>query len=51
MKTGVVDPTKVVRSAIEHAASAAAILLTTECVVAEKPEKEEKPKMPPMPGY
>jgi len=51
MKTGVVDPTKVVRSAIEHAASAAAILLTTECVVAEKPEKEEKYKMPPMPGY
>ena len=51
MKTGVVDPTKVVRSAIEHAASAAAILLTTECVVAEKPEEKEKPKMPSMPGY
>ncbi len=49
METGIVDPTKVVRSALENAASAAAMFLTTECVVAEKPTKEEKTKIPPMP--
>ncbi len=43
MKAGVVDPTKVVRSALENAVSAASMLLTTECVVGEKPEKKEKP--------
>jgi len=41
MKAGIIDPTKVVRSALENAISAASMLLTTECVVAEKPEKEE----------
>ncbi len=51
MAAGVVDPTKVVRTALEHATSAAAMLLTTECVVGEEPVKEEKPKAPPMPGY
>jgi len=45
---GVIDPTKVTRSALQNAASIAALLLTTEAVVTEKPEKEEK--MPPMPG-
>ena len=51
IKAGIVDPTKVVRSALENAVSAASMLLTTECVVAEKPEeKKEKPAMPPMPG-
>jgi chaperonin GroEL len=40
MESGVVDPTKVVRSALEYAASASAMLLTTECVVGELPKKE-----------
>jgi len=54
MKSGIVDPTKVVRSALENAASAAGMFLTTEAVVADLPEKEQKgaPSMPPMPaGY
>jgi len=38
---GIVDPTKVVRSALEHAASAAIMFLTTEAVIAEKPEKKD----------
>ena len=52
-KAGVIDPTKVVRSALENAVSASSMLLTTECVVAEKP-KEEKNNPPAMPqggGY
>jgi chaperonin GroEL len=44
---GVVDPTKVTRTALQNAASIAGLLLTTECVVVEKKEKN---KMPPMPG-
>jgi chaperonin GroEL len=40
LAAGVIDPTKVTRIAIEHAASVAGMLLTTECVVAEKPKKE-----------
>jgi chaperonin GroEL len=44
---GVIDPTKVTRSALQNASSIAALLLTTECIITEKPEKEEK--MPPMP--
>ncbi|MEE9549581.1 MAG: chaperonin GroEL [Candidatus Binatia bacterium] len=47
MKAGVIDPTKVVRTALQNAASIAGLLLTTEAVVAEKPE--EKSAMPPMP--
>ena len=53
ISSGIVDPTKVVRSTLENAASAASMFLTTEVVVAEKPEKEDKggtPQMPPMPG-
>jgi len=42
MKAGIIDPTKVVRTALQNAASVAALLLTTEAMVAEKP-KEEKP--------
>jgi len=42
MEAGVIDPTKVVRTTLENAASAAGMLLTTEAVVAEKPEKKEK---------
>ncbi|HEX6926276.1 MAG TPA: chaperonin GroEL [Longimicrobiaceae bacterium] len=44
---GVIDPTKVTRTALQNAASIAGLLLTTETVVVEKPEKE---KAPPMPG-
>ena len=52
IKRGVVDPKKVVRCALQNAASAAGTLLTTECIVAEKPEKkEETPPMPQMPEY
>jgi chaperonin GroEL len=52
VKAGIIDPTKVVRFALQNAASVAALMLTTEAMVAEKP-KEESP-MPPMPpggGY
>ncbi len=42
IKDGVIDPTKVVRVALENAASIAGLLLTTEALVAEKPKKEEK---------
>jgi len=45
VKAGVVDPTKVTRSALQNAASISGLLLTTECVVSELPEKE-KPAMP-----
>lgn len=48
LKAGVIDPTKVARSALENAASIASMLLTTECVIVDKPEKENNP-MPPMP--
>jgi len=44
---GVIDPTKVTRTALQNAASVAGLLLTTECVVVEKKEEE---KTPPMPG-
>ena len=47
-KSGVIDPAKVVRIALEHAASVAGMLLTTECVIADIPEDE--PAMPPMGG-
>lgn len=49
LSAGVIDPTKVTRIALENAASIAGMLLTTECVVSDKPEKE-KPGMPPMGG-
>ena len=44
---GVIDPTKVTRTALQNAASIAGLLLTTECVVVEKKDKD---KTPPMPG-
>lgn len=47
VKAGIVDPAKVTRAAIENAASIASMLLTTEALVAEKPEKEKAPAMPP----
>ena len=48
MESGIIDPAKVARSAVQNAASIAGLVLTTECVIADKPE--EKPAMPPMPG-
>ena len=51
MAAGVIDPTKVGRVALENAASIASMLLTTECVVADKPEPKSAPAMPGgMPG-
>ena len=48
MKAGVIDPTKVVRFALQNAASVSSLLLTTQAMVAEKPEeKESMPAMPP----
>ena len=46
VKEGIIDPTKVVRTALQDAASVAGVLITTEAMVAEKPEKKE-PAMPP----
>jgi len=48
IKAGIIDPTKVVRFALQNAASVAALMLTTEAMVAEKP-KEKKPAAPGMP--
>ncbi len=47
VKAGVVDPTKVTRSALQNAASISALLLTTEALVTEIPEKEKSGSMPP----
>ncbi|KAB2951379.1 chaperonin GroEL [Heliorestis acidaminivorans] len=44
---GIVDPAKVTRSALQNAASIASMLLTTEAIVADKPEKKDAPAMPP----
>ncbi|HMK03142.1 MAG TPA: chaperonin GroEL [Ferruginibacter sp.] len=56
LKAGVIDPTKVTRVALENAASIAGMMLTTECVIADKPKKEEPhshgaPDMGGMGGY
>jgi chaperonin GroEL len=48
IKSGVIDPTKVTRFALQNAASVAGLLMTTDAMVAEKPEKK-KPAMPAMP--
>jgi len=48
-QAGVVDPAKVVRSALQNAASVASMMLTTEALVAEIPEKKEKAPTPPYP--
>jgi chaperonin GroEL len=44
---GIIDPTKVVRIALQDAASVASLLITTEAMVAERPKKESAPAMPP----
>ncbi|MDQ2720013.1 MAG: chaperonin GroEL [Bacteroidota bacterium] len=49
LAAGVIDPTKVTRIALENAASIAGMLLTTECVISDRPEKD-KPSMPAMGG-
>ncbi len=46
VKAGVIDPAKVTRAALQNAASIAALVLTTECLVADKPEKAGPPAMP-----
>jgi chaperonin GroEL len=52
VKAGIIDPTKVVRFALQNAASVAALMLTTEAIVAEKPKEEPAaPPMPPGGGY
>ncbi len=48
LQAGVIDPTKVVRFALQNAASVAGLMLTTEAMVAEKPKKKKSPAMPPM---
>ncbi len=47
VESGVIDPTKVARIALENAASISGLLLTTEAIVADKPEDEKAPMMPP----
>ncbi len=47
LESGVIDPTKVVRYAIQNAASVSGLMLTTEAMVAEKPKKKKEPSMPP----
>jgi chaperonin GroEL len=52
VKAGIIDPTKVTRYALQNAASVAALMLTTQAMVAEKPrEEKEMPAMPPGGGY
>ena len=46
LKSGVIDPKKVTRIALQNAASVASLLLTTECAIAEKPKEEAAPAMP-----
>jgi len=48
VKKGIIDPTKVVRTALQDASSVAGLLITTEAMVAELPKKT--PPAPPMPG-
>jgi len=48
---GVIDPTKVTRTALQNAASIAGLLLTTEALITDIPEKDKTPQMPPHGGY
>ncbi|MFM8554173.1 MAG: chaperonin GroEL [Acidimicrobiales bacterium] len=50
LKAGIIDPAKVTRAALQNAASIAALVLTTECLVADKPEKNPAPAGGGMPG-
>jgi chaperonin GroEL len=49
IKAGIIDPTKVVRTALQNAASVAGLLLTTEAMIAEKPKEEKQAATPSMP--
>jgi len=49
MAAGIVDPKKVIRSALQNASSAASMFLTTECVIADKPD-DKKENVCPMPS-
>jgi chaperonin GroEL len=51
MKAGIIDPTKVVRTALQNASSVAGLLLTTEAVVTEKPEEKKAPAAAPAPEF
>ncbi len=51
VEDGVIDPAKVTRGALENAASIAAMILTTEALITDIPEKEGMPAAPPMPEY
>lgn len=51
IESGVIDPTKVTRTALQNAASIASLLLTTEALITDIPEKEKAPPMPPHGGY
>jgi chaperonin GroEL len=51
VKAGVIDPAKVTRGALENAASIAAMILTTEALITDLPEKDKAPAAPPMPDY
>jgi chaperonin GroEL len=48
---GVIDPTKVTRTAIENAASIAAMILTTECVIVDEPNENDLPEIPGINGF
>jgi chaperonin GroEL len=50
IKAGIIDPVKVERAGVQHAVSAAAILLTSECAIADEPEPEGGAQMPDMSG-
>jgi chaperonin GroEL len=51
VEKGIIDPLKVTRTALENASSTAIMILTTEALVADIPEKEKTPAAPPMPEY
>lgn len=51
VESGIIDPVKVSRTALQNGASVALMILTTECLVTELPEKEKTPPMPPGPEY
>ncbi|MCR4306063.1 MAG: chaperonin GroEL, partial [Candidatus Daviesbacteria bacterium] len=53
VKAGIIDPVKVTRSALQNAASVAVMVMTTNCLITDAPEKEKAPQMPPggMPEY
>jgi chaperonin GroEL len=51
VEAGIIDPAKVTRSAVQNAASIAAMILTTEALITDIPEKEKAPAAPPMPEY